>query len=848
MSKRLFVVSMVLFGGVCALLFGVFYRDAKATAIARLNGEQRTHARQAARGIEDFFATWTSSLAALSRMTEIVDADAEGKRDMMLFCEAHKDQIRSITRMDERGVIVASYPFSRIEGSSIADQGHVREVLSTRKPVVSEVFTTVQGFKAIAVHVPVFRGPEFRGSIAAVIDFAGLARRYLDVIRVGETGYAWVVSRDGTLLYTPIPGAVGRSALQEFGTSPSVTEMVKRMLRGGEGAATYTADWVGDRSAGPVRTYAVWEPVRLGNTFWAVAVASTESELLAGLNSFRNRLAVVIGLVFFGGMMLSTLAAKAWLIVRQEDERTRAERTLRESEERFRTLFESNPDAIFLTDPETLEILDCNPVACAMNGYERGELVGCSINVVHPDRIAAALVADVEGRRSFVEELRRRGVVTVESVHRRKDGTTFPIESSMCLFNLAGRTVVMGIDRDITERKRMEEELREREAQLSSILNNVSDVVFAVAVEPGERFRFIWANRRFLEATGLPESAVAGALVRDVIPQPAHGLVFAKYREAIASGQPSHWEEASEYPSGRRVGHVTVVPVFDADGTCRQLVGMVHDITDTKRAEEAIRDLNTTLERRVAERTAELAVARDRAQEADRLKSAFLATMSHELRTPLNSIIGFTGILLKGLAGPLNEEQRKQLDMVNQSARHLLELINDVLDLSKIEAGQFRLEMAEFDLPAAIRRTLTAVAPLADRKGLTLETDVAPGIGTITSDRRRVEQILLNLLSNAVKFTAKGAVAVECEESGGAVVIRVCDTGIGIKQEDMRLLFRPFQQLDSGLARAYEGTGLGLSICKRILDMLGGDISVESEPGRGSVFTVRLPAGRGEPG
>ena len=240
-------------------------------------------------------------------------------------------------------------------------------------------------------------------------------------------------------------------------------------------------------------------------------------------------------------------------------------------------------------------------------------------------------------------------------------------------------------------------------------------------------------------------------------------------------------------------------------------------------------------------RTTELAVAKERAESADQLKSAFLATMSHELRTPLNSIIGFTGILLQGLAGPLNPEQKKQLEMVRNSARHLLALINDVLDISKIEAGQIEIAPAPFDLREAIEKVLHTVQPLAETKHLPLTPHLPPGVGQITSDRRRVEQILLNLLSNAIKFTQSGGVTLTAEAVPGAVRISVTDTGLGIKPEDIGKLFQPFRQLDSGLTRQHEGTGLGLAICKRLVERLGGTIGVISQWGAGSTFWFTLP-------
>ena len=269
---------------------------------------------------------------------------------------------------------------------------------------------------------------------------------------------------------------------------------------------------------------------------------------------------------------------------------------------------------------------------------------------------------------------------------------------------------------------------------------------------------------------------------------------------------------------------------------------------ENARLYEELRHRADELEKRVAERTEELILAngalleaKEAAESADRTKSAFLATMSHELRTPLNSIIGFTGILLQQLAGPLNDEQRKQLGIVRDSARHLLALINDVLDISKIEAGQLEVTRAPLDLRASIDKVAGIVRPLAEKKGLALRMRLAPEIGPCETDSRRLEQVLLNLLQNAIKFTERGEVALAAEIEGGALRLSVADTGIGIRPEDMGQLFQPFRQIDSGLSRQHEGTGLGLAICRRLVELLGGTLRAESQWGQGSVFTLTLP-------
>jgi signal transduction histidine kinase len=217
------------------------------------------------------------------------------------------------------------------------------------------------------------------------------------------------------------------------------------------------------------------------------------------------------------------------------------------------------------------------------------------------------------------------------------------------------------------------------------------------------------------------------------------------------------------------------------------------------------------------------------------------------LRTPLNSIIGFTGIVLQGLAGPLNEEQAKQLGMVRGSARHLLDLINDVLDLSKIEAGQLEIRSAPFDLRESVERVIASVQPQADLQGIALKVEFRSEIGTIVNDRRRVEQVLINLVNNGIKFTDQGSVLVIVEPADGGVTLRVRDTGIGIREEDLRLLFQPFRQVDIGISRVHDGTGLGLAICRRLAALRGGESSVMSDWGEGSEFSVTLPTRKIEP-
>jgi signal transduction histidine kinase len=267
---------------------------------------------------------------------------------------------------------------------------------------------------------------------------------------------------------------------------------------------------------------------------------------------------------------------------------------------------------------------------------------------------------------------------------------------------------------------------------------------------------------------------------------------------------------------------------------------LVSEMKGRMLAEEALQRFNAELETKVAERTQELLAANIRMQELDHLKSMFIASMSHELRTPLNSIVGFTGVILMGFAGSLTEEQKTQLTMVKNSANHLLSLINDVIDVSKIETGKIKLEIEKFNLPDLLGEVRDSLQLTASRKGLSLLLK-APQTLPVESDRRRIRQVVVNLVGNAVKFTDRGDIRILASEKNGNAEIAVSDTGSGIREEDMQRLFNAFSRIHVDGRPIVEGTGLGLYLSRRIAVLLGGDIRVESTFGEGSVFIFTLP-------
>jgi len=372
---------------------------------------------------------------------------------------------------------------------------------------------------------------------------------------------------------------------------------------------------------------------------------------------------------------------------------------------------------------------------------------------------------------------------------------------------------------------------------LAHVLRNVNEHISITDLND----HIIFVNQSLLSEYGYTENELVGKPVEILRSQDNPPEVIREiYPETLNGGWLGELKNRRKDGSEFMVLLMTSV-IYNDNGEAVALVGVSTDITERKKVENELALYRNHLEEMVKQRTAELEQEKEKALAADRLKSAFLATMSHELRTPLNSIIGFTGILMQERPGALNPEQKKQLGMVQGSSRHLLALINDVLDISKIEAGQLKVNPVTFNLSEIIESVTESCQPLAEKKNLQLISSVNPTKIIIESDRQRVQQILINLVNNAIKFTENGSVKIACTIENDFARVSVQDTGIGIEPGKMELLFKPFSQIDTGLSRKHEGSGLGLSICKKLLDILGGTVEVSSEFGKGSIFTVKLP-------
>lgn len=404
-------------------------------------------------------------------------------------------------------------------------------------------------------------------------------------------------------------------------------------------------------------------------------------------------------------------------------------------------------------------------------------------------------------------------------------------------------TGIAGVGQDVTERYAAAQALKESEERFQRAVTGSSDGIWDWNIETGE----VYCSERFQELLGYTSEQgdyfEYENRLDDLIHPDDKTYADAARSAHLEKHVPYHIELRLKTRSGSyRWFLIRGQCIWDPHGKASRMSGSLTDITLRKQDEVELNHHRAHLSDLVEERTRLLALARDDALRANHTKSLFLANMSHELRTPLNSIIGFTTIIHDGMAGPVSDEQRRQLGMVQDSSRHLLALINDILDLSKIEAGKTEVSKERISIVMLVDELMNQMRPLAREKGLSLMTEMGELIDRVVTDYSKLRQVMTNLLGNAIKFTEQGQVTLRIsKEKSTDLLIIITDTGIGIPANKLEDVFSAFKQLDEHSNRRFAGTGLGLTISRRFVELLGGRLEVTSEEGRGSSFSIRIP-------
>jgi PAS domain S-box-containing protein len=493
-----------------------------------------------------------------------------------------------------------------------------------------------------------------------------------------------------------------------------------------------------------------------------------------------------------------------------------AEQQVLESRAELQSLFDSIDDYVLVVDLDGT-ILHANRAVTQRLGYCHTELTAMHVLDLHPPSQRAQAV-------NILSEIVAGRSSKCNIPLCTRNGEQIPVETSVSLGTWGTKQVMFGITRDVTQRVLMEDALRAGEATLRILFNAISEEVYLLDAQGV----ILALNEKASRNTPFHIKEMEGRCFYIFLPPDQAELRRQQIGHVFQTGQP--WQFTHEH-GGDWVEH-HILPVFDENRQVSRVALVTYNITARLQAEEMLRQRAQALEE-----------ANLRLREVDHLKSQFLANISHELRTPLNSIIGFTEVVLDGLVGSVSDGQREALLNVWHGAQFLHALINDLLDYTRIEAGQVDLNYVEFDLAELLEETIVSMTPLAGRKGQVVSMDCAPDLPALNADRLRLKQVLINLLNNAHKFTpVDGHITLSCSQITGEIVrLCVADDGIGIRPQDHEMIFEEFRQVDGSVTRKEGGAGLGLSISKRLVEMHGGRIWVESELGKGARFYMELP-------
>ena len=575
--KFILFTMLVLSAG--AVMIYMTYQGVRQEMIGNLNARQMLHARQAASSIEALFHHHIDILQQLKKSGHIINLDATGKEMMRDFYAFHKNTISIVTRIDAQGRILYPEPYDpRVIGKTVVSLASFQEARRTGQISVSDVFTTLRGFKTIIAHVPVFRNGAFNGTIAIHFPFELIAGRYIEDIRIGQDGYAWVISRDGTELSCPVPGHVGRSVLDNCRDFPDILTMAERMMRGEQGVATYRFDRIRGNTVQKTTKQAVFMPIRLANNFWSIVVATPEDEVMAALEGFRNRLLLITLLLIVAMAAFFYFLFRTRILLKEIGLRQKAEEALQVKTEELNRYFTHSLDLLCIADMDGY-FRRLNPEWEQALGYPLSELEGKRfLDFVHPDDLepTIAAIGELANAREVLNFVNR--YCCRDGSYRWMEWRAYPVEN-----------LIYAVARDITRRKNMEEALSESEERYRGLFEHAVEGIYQSTPEG----RFIALNPAMAHMCGYESPEAMIAAIADISTQ---YYVDSRDRETYkrlldANGRIDNIEYRVQRKDGSTIWVASSARVVRNDlGDTLYFEGRNQDITARKQAEDSLRE------------------------------------------------------------------------------------------------------------------------------------------------------------------------------------------------------------------------------------------------------------------
>ena len=807
---------------IIALLFGFMiystYKEVKTQTINEFNAHQMLLAKQAAKGIQDFFNHFYRDLRYLSGIDDIISVNDRGKELMEAFYNTNSGKIRAVTRVDKNGRIVYTIPYNKKAiGADISYQDHIKKIMKTHEPVVSDVFKAVQGYQIVVYHVPVFKDGHYEGSLAALIPFKSLSKEYLENIRIGKNGYAWVISQKGVELYCPVPGHTGNTIFQTSNKFPSVISMAKKMMAGESGTTKYTYDSIRGEKTETILKHAVYFPIQLGNTFWSIVVATPEKEVLSTMAGFRNKLTLIIFLLLLAGIAGSFYISRAWGVLREETQRKKAEQALRESEEKFRLLIENQTDLVVKVDLEG-RFLFVSQSYCRMFGKNEEELLGHKfMPLVHED--------DRESTRKAMETLFSEPYTAyMEQRALTKDGWRWLAWVDTAVLDESNNVIaIQGVGRDITINKQAERAIVESEIKHKTLVKNIPGMIYRAYPD--------WSSEVISGCMN-----ICGYTDEEINIQQDNWLsiIHPDDKERI-------FKEGSELTSVQndivqtyriitKKGHIRWVEdrktsIFSEEGNFLWIDGVVFDITDRKQAEEE--------KRRLLEFAAE--------QNKQAMIGQVAGKMAHDFNNILMGIMGNSQLAIM----ECNDEKTKaKLERINEFSERGRDITNNLMSFSKDQEPK----QTYFKIEDKIDLVLKMLDK--DLKGIKVSRNYKPGIPELLADPGMIQDVLVNLVQNSIHAMSKAenpTLNLRAYSHNDNVYFEIKDNGCGIPKEHQGSIYTPSFTLKGSHDKTgsykseIKGTGYGMSNVKKyIVDKHKGEISLKSEVGRGTTITIAL--------